>query len=96
MRLELSEAADADLDGIVDYTVARHGHIQAQNYTGGLVSRLNDLAGDPSSCRNIDGLGPHLLQVKYRSHFIIFRIIGDVVRVSRILHERMAAARHLG
>jgi len=94
VRLELSEEADADLDHIVEYTISEHGHAQAREYVGSLVTRLEDLAAHPAG-RQTHGLDPDLLRIKHRHHFIFFRIVDDVVRVSRILHERMDAARHL-
>ncbi len=94
MRLELSAEADDDLDDIVRYSIRAHGVEQARTYVAGLRERMNALTQQPDGKR-IEGLDPSLLRTKFRSHFIFFRVQGDAVLVSRILHERRDIRRHL-
>jgi toxin ParE1/3/4 len=82
------------LDNIVHYAVAAHGLEKARAYVAGLRDFVAELGLGPRGQR-IEGLDPTLLRAKFRSHFIFFRVIGDTLLVSRIMHERRDFRRHL-
>lgn len=89
-RLELSEAADADLDEILSYSRMRFGESVAADYffsfdeAFALLQR-HPLAGEPD-----DEAGERVRRLHHRSHRIFYEAANDRVRVLRILHHSMA------
>jgi toxin ParE1/3/4 len=62
---------------------------------GGLIDQMEQIARSPASGRAIAGLPSRFRRVPYGSHFIFYTIHEQHVRIVRILHQRMDAARHL-
>lgn len=95
MKLIVTILARRDLNGISRFTLDNWGRSQLDVYLSGLLDRLDEVALNRGLGRNIAKIPQQYLRVKYRSHFIFFRVVGDEVRIIRILHQRMDAARHL-
>ena len=89
MRLELSEAADRDLDEILIYSTDRFGMATAIDYAESFAPVFAMLERHPRSGRTADGL-PEVRRFGHRRHRIFYEIIGDRIIVLRILHHRMA------
>jgi toxin ParE1/3/4 len=92
--LVFSPAAQADMEGIWDYTVAHWGLAQADNYTDDIRDACKALASGHRQGRPVDVRSGYL---KYLtgSHVIYFRDHGTRIEVIRILHSRMDVDRHL-
>ena len=91
----LSPAAQADIDGIWDYTAQRWGEEQAVRYLQGLRDACRELADGTRPSRPVDiRLGYHRCQSG--SHVLYFKTADDgQIVIIRILHQRMDVNRHL-
>ena len=91
--LVFSPAAQADMEGIWDYTAGRWGPAQADRYTDDIRDACNALASGRRQGRPAD-VRPGYLKYLTGSHAIYFRDHGDRLEVVRILHGRMDVDRH--
>lgn len=90
----LTPLAEADLEGIGDYTVEQWSIEQAERYVGELVEAFERLArgdwvGRPSRARD------DYLRYLVGSHVVFYRETAEAVDVIRVLHQRMDVDRHL-
>jgi toxin ParE1/3/4 len=105
--VRLSQAAQDDFEGIIDWTVERFGEQQANLYAGVLIAAIQEL----------HSAGPGLVGVKVRDdigkgiltlhvaragrkgrHLLMLHVGRDqdnVIDVVRILHDAMDLPRHL-
>lgn len=90
-RFDLSREAAADLNGIVEYTVARWGKSQARVYVDALQGRLTELAHQPRVGRQRDELAEGLLSFPFESHIIFYRHAQFGITVIRIPRKRQDA-----
>lgn len=95
MRLELTNAAEADLRSIFDWTEQAFGLAEAVRYQTLLNTKLAALTDAPASGRPYLGATAGTRRVTALRHFIYFRPDGDVLRIIRVLHQRMAQDRHV-
>lgn len=95
-RFRLTVRAEADFNGIGDYTVKTWSLNQAVHYLGKLDQTFAALAATPALGKDRSDLQPDLMSCPCNSHIIFFRrdVQGNV-EILRILHERMDFARHL-
>ena len=105
--IRLSAAAEADIQGILDWTLEQFGEQQAHIYTGTLSEALESLAIGPKVIgvkkRNDIARGLFTLHVARHGrkgrHFIMFRTGLDkdrkVIEVLRILHDAMDLPHYL-
>jgi toxin ParE1/3/4 len=89
-----SPAAQADMNGIWDYTAGRWGLDQADRYTDNIQDACHDLASGHRQGCPVD-VRPGYLKYLTGSHVIYFRNDGSQLEVVRILHGRMDVERHL-
>ena len=94
-RLRYSAEAGADLDDVFAFSVERFGFDIADEYFAGLQASCNRLAELPELGPVLEGIGPPMRIVSYRSHTIYYRFDGRAVLVVRIPHHAMNAAAHL-
>jgi toxin ParE1/3/4 len=94
VTLIVSRFARRDLNSISRYTLDNWGRKQLLEYVGGLLDRLDEIARDPKMGRNVFNIPNRFFRVQYRSHFIFYRVATNEVRIVRILHQSMDAARH--
>jgi toxin ParE1/3/4 len=93
--LVLSPAAQADLDGIWDYTVERWGTEQAARYLTDIRDACHGLAAGTRPSQPSD-IRPGYHRCRCGSHVRYFRVADSGrITVVRILHERMDVGRHL-
>ena len=71
----LSGKAEADLDGIYEYTIASFGLAQARDYLNGLHERFRRLAEQPLLGRDAPRISPGLRRHEHRSH-VVFYVTG--------------------
>jgi len=95
-QYRLTVLAEADLDGIGEYSLERWGENQAVVYLTKLDETFSTLAHPPSIGRDRCDLRPGLLSCPCQRHVIFFRRDeGGNVEILRILHERMDFKRHV-
>lgn len=94
--LVFTRRAEADLDGIAEYTLRTWGIEQATRYLDTLQDCRHLIANNPSLGRASDEILVGCRRFEVAKHVIFFRPLGDGVRVLRILHQRMLPERHLG
>lgn len=94
-RYRLSPAAQADLDGIFDYTVQRWGLEQAMRYTQMLADACEKLADQPLQSQDCAHIRVGYRRLVAGSHVLYFRVEDPGIAVIRILHARMDVSRHL-
>lgn len=92
--LAFSPAAEADIDGIWDYSAQTWGPDQADRYTDEIRDACLALAHDRKQGRPVD-VRPGYLRLSTGSHVIYYRNRGNRLDVIRVLHNRMDADRHL-
>ncbi len=85
---ELSQAADADLDAIVKYTINEHGAVQASDYLGGVHETLLMLSRQPEAGKKRNEIEVGLRSFIFEYHTIFYRIMPDKIWIARILHSR--------
>lgn len=95
MRLILSEAADADIDGISEYTIKTWGEAQADIYVGGLIEALDGIAANPTIGHRAEETPKRYRRLRYGSHLIYFKVTDTTVLIVRVLHAQMDPKRHL-
>ncbi|MGF9694875.1 type II toxin-antitoxin system RelE/ParE family toxin [Rhizobium sp. 0TCS1.26] len=93
--LVISPRASADIDEIYDYTEGRWGQDQAEDYTFGIRSVLEEVCRGTRSGKSINEIREGACSLSYRSHYLIYRERSRSVVLIRILHRRMQVARHL-
>lgn len=84
----LSPAAQADLNGIWDYTAEMWSSDQADSYLRGLGEKLAILCDHPEIARERTEIDPPVRLHPYRSHLIIYRIETDHLAIIRVVHTR--------
>lgn len=92
--LAFSPAAEADIDGICDYSADNWGPDQADRYIDEIRDACHTLAGGAKRGRVVDVRAGYL-KFSTGSHMIYFRDHGDRLEIMRILHGRQDVERHL-
>ncbi len=95
LRLVYSPAALADLDQIWRYSAESWGEERADIYLAAIRDTLLLLSHNPGLARNAGDIRPGLMKYGAGSHVLYFRVRADAIVVTRILHSRMDAGRHL-
>ena len=87
----LSPHADADLVGIYEYTLSTWGTDQFQVYRKHIEAALHAIAANPllRGSKQRDDILPGCRFYRVEHHYIVYRVVGNLVQVARILHERM-------
>lgn len=93
--LQVTRAAQADLEGLYDYTLAQWGRPQADLYLDGLEKRVVQILSDQSLWRAMPEWHPEGFRTRYQRHVIFFVVETDRLVLGRVLHDRMDALRHL-
>jgi toxin ParE1/3/4 len=95
IRLELSEAADADLVEILRYGVEVFGEESGEAYVHGFGRSFDLIRQHPFAGAIHAELRPPIRSLSYGSHRIFYDVREDDVVVRRILHKSMDVERHL-
>lgn len=93
---ELSQAAQDDLDAILDYTLGIYGQDQAERYYRGLSEAFHALDDNPRLARERPEFNPPGIRILPHAHHLIVYLIKQAggVLVVRVLHERMDPGDH--
>jgi toxin ParE1/3/4 len=95
MRLDVSQAARADLMEIHAYSRRMWGIARATAYLGGLREALRSLARGDASGQRADDVTADLRRLVVGSHVVWFRIEDESLRIIRVLHQSRDAGRWL-
>ena len=92
-RVTMTEAAEARLREILDWTETRFGPMQTDRYRDTLLSRFDALAAGTAHCRTCDLLtglpeDAALEMTRAGEHVIVFRRAPDEIRIVDFLHAR--------
>lgn len=90
--LSLSDEAIEDFRDVLSYTMQMWGEQQVEEYATILHKSLTAIEQDPLIGK--DDLPPYR-HVRAGKHVVFYRLTGDKVKVSRILHSAMDFVRHL-
>ena len=95
-RYALSPAARTDLEQIWDYSCERWDDDQAEEYVREIQRAIQRIVDNPMIGRACDEVRPGYRRHAVGSHSLYYRsVIGDVINVVRVLHQRMDVDRHL-
>ncbi len=95
-KYKLTHKAVEDLSKIWEYTFEVWTENQADKYYEMLISNCQEIAENPQSGRNYEGITHGLLGMKSNRHIIFYRPLNeDTVEITRILHERMDLKKRL-
>jgi toxin ParE1/3/4 len=94
-KSRLSRSAKADLLSIGAYTLRNWGPAQALRYLNALEGCVKLLAGNPMLGRPCNWIRPGLYRFEKENHVLFYRLLGDGILVSRILHQEMMPDREL-
>lgn len=95
MRLVLTKRAQRDSKNIQLYTLRHWGHEQAVVYEAAFDEAYARLRENPEIGRERPEYGSGLRSLLVEHHLVYYRIKGDLIEVTRILHERMDHTRRL-
>ncbi len=92
--LAFSRVAEADIDGIWDYSAENWGVDQAEQYTRDIRDACRALASGRKRGRAVEVRAGYL-KCPCGSHVIYYRDRGDRLEIVRVLHGSQDAGRHL-
>jgi toxin ParE1/3/4 len=95
LRLELSEAALADLRSIRKFTLEHWGPSQEARYLDSMWAVFLEILEKPNSFRFRSDLFPNCQVATSGSHLILFRIQKEAAQIARGLHRSMDLQRHI-
>ena len=91
----LSEAADADIEHILERSIEAWGFDRAEAYLLSLHHTFGRLAEFPNSGRDVSSLRSGYFRAEHESHSIFYRKITEGILIMRVLHQKMQPKRHL-
>jgi len=92
---QLTEDAEADVDGIYEYSILHFGLQQARDYVNGLHGCFGNLADSPRLGRDYSHVKANARRFEYQSHSVYYTITSDGILVLRVLGASMDPGRHL-
>ena len=93
--LDLSEEAKSDIQTILRNTGEEWGEKQIPIYADKLDTALQNIVRHPAIGHTSRRLPNASRSYLVGSHVVFYRVLGNTVRVDRILHERMSPSKHL-
>ena len=91
----LRPEAEADIENIADYTIARWGHDQASEYVRDLRRATEALTKSAARYPLYDQVHPGLRRKRNAMHHIYFLAFDDRVEIVRIMHVQRDPGLHL-
>jgi toxin ParE1/3/4 len=95
IRVELGEAADADLVEILSYGAETFGEARAEAYVASFDDTFDLISRHPLAGAVHDEVRPPIRSLPHGSHRIFYDVFEDEVVVQRILHKAVDVLRHL-
>ena len=89
MEYELSEPARSNIKDIARYTIRYFDEAQADEYLDGLFYSFDLLTDNPKMGRAVHSdLSGNLRRFTYRSHYVIYEIRENIIRIATIRSVR--------
>lgn len=85
MRVEFSALVEDDLEGIADF-IAADNPSRAVSFVQEIRAQCDQLGQNPLMYRLRPEIGAEVRLVATRRYVILFRVVGDVVRIERVVH----------
>lgn len=95
MRIILSPEALDDIADVLLYTLQEWGETQQTTYAAALDKGLSRLLDKPDLGRGRPELYEGCRSYRINQHIVYYAVKGEDINVSRVLHVRMDAQRHL-
>jgi toxin ParE1/3/4 len=94
-RYVLSRAADADIEGIASYSIARWGLPRAERYILCLHEAFEILAQFPNLGRDAGHIRTGYRRFEHDRHSVFYRTTNQGVLIVRVLHHRQQPENYL-
>ncbi len=88
-NLELSSFAQLDIEDIVQYTFVNYGLIQVDKYLDTLMQAMVLIAESSDIGHKREDLPNNYKAWSVEKHIIVYKLKGQIIYISRILHESM-------
>ena len=85
MRLELSGLIEGDLEEIAGY-IARESPRKAVSFIRDIRTKFHDIGRNPLLYQLRPDIGESARLVTVERYVILFRVVGDVVRIERVVY----------
>lgn len=85
MRVEFSSFVESDLDAIADY-IAQDNPARAVTFLAEIRAKLHAVANQPLLYRLRPEIGAEARVALVGRYVILFRIVGDAVRIERVVY----------
>lgn len=95
MLVEVSEAANADLDEVYDYGAGTFGLAAADAYLRQFQAAYALIAEHPYAGPEHAVIRPPIRSIPCGSHRVYYDVLSDRIVVRRVLHKRADVERHL-
>jgi len=95
MKLDITNAALADLRAIRDYTLDQWGERQEAIYINEMWAKFEEMASHPEHFRERKDLFPGCRIAVQGQHIILFKVDSESLQVVRVLHSAMDFKRHI-
>jgi toxin ParE1/3/4 len=89
LKFQLSRLANNDLENIWEYTFTNWSLKQADIYVKQIITQINKVCNNPELGRQIFSIKPNHRMIKINSHFLVYKVDGEYLKIDRIVHERM-------
>lgn len=86
MRCQVMRAAERDIEDIISYTDENFGQGKTDEYLSGLYYSFELLSDNPKMGRVFDAARRYYI---YRSHYVFYRIDGELLKILRIRHTSL-------
>jgi toxin ParE1/3/4 len=94
-KLELTDAAENDLEAILNYTALQWGEQQVDVYLALIEKALQMIQDNPDLGRAKYGISGQLKGYKAGKHIIFYKLENRTIYIVRILHGSMNYPNHL-
>ncbi|MEO9652437.1 MAG: type II toxin-antitoxin system RelE/ParE family toxin [Roseobacter sp.] len=91
---QLTSKADADIDGIYEYTIQKFGLRQAQKYLGEMEDKFSKLVEYPSFGSDYGFISPDLRRYELAAHSVYYVPAKDGILILRVLGNSQDPAWH--
>lgn len=98
MDYTISEDAQEDIAGILDYTIDKWGIEQAVKYQLLIDTGIEKISNDPFSAISQEIIRENKVTVRYlrvSKHHIYYTVGADMIIILRVLHQQMNRSLHL-
>lgn len=85
MQVDFSAFVESDLEAIGDY-IAMDNPVRAVSFVRDLRLQLRKIGDNPHLYRLRPEVAPEMRLAAFQRYVILFRIVGEIVKVERVVH----------